>query len=69
MYVRNTVVLLQGLLPHYKKYDPERCHWLSGLLLKTIEQRSSKVSHIKQFLSDLEPDIRSYYEATKSVEP
>lgn len=67
--VRNTVVLLQGLLPHYKKYNPERCHWLSGLLLKTIEQRSKQGAHTKDFLSDLESDIRSYHEATKFVEP
>ena len=67
--VRNTVVLLQGLLPHYKKYNPERCHWLSGLLLKTIEQRSKQGAHTKDLFSDLEPDIRSYHEATKFVEP
>ena len=67
--VRNTVVLLQGLLPHYKKYNPERCHWLSGLLLKTIEQRGKQGAHTKELFSDLEPDIRSYHEATKFVEP
>ena len=68
MCVRNTVVLLQGLLPHYKTYNPERCHWLSGLLLKTIEQRNKQGSHDKEFLRDLELDIRSYYEATKANE-
>ena len=68
MCVRNTVVLLQGLLPHYKTYNPERCHWLSGLLLKTIEQRNKQGSHDKEFLRDLELDIRSYYEATKADE-
>lgn len=69
MYLHNTIVLLQGFLPHYKKYNPERCHWLSGLLLKTIKQRNKNAVHLKQFLGDLEPDIRSYYDATKSVEP
>lgn len=68
MCVRNTVVLLQGLLPHYKTYNPERCHWLSGLLLKTIEQRDKQGAFDKGFLRDLEPDIRSYYEATKANE-
>ena len=57
-----TIVLLQGILPHYQKYNPERCHWLSGVLLKAIENRHNNDSSE----NGLE-EIRQYYEATKSA--
>ena len=62
-----TIVLLQGILPHYQKYNPQRCHWLSDLLLKTIE-RWKKVYN-RESLNSLESEIRPYYEATKSTAP
>ena len=57
-----TIVLLQGILPHYQKYDPERCHWLSGVLLKAIENRRSD-----DFSENGLKEIRQYYESTKSA--
>jgi hypothetical protein len=57
-----TIVLLQGILPHYQQYDPQRCHWLSGVLLKAIENRHNNDSSE----NGLE-EIRQYYEATKSA--
>lgn len=62
-----TIVLLQGILPHYQKYNPQRCHWLSGLLLKTID-RWRKVYN-RESLSSLESEIRPYFEATTSTAP
>ena len=62
-----TIVLLQGILPHYQKYNPQRCHWLSGLLLKTID-RWRKVYN-RESLSSLESEIRPYFEATTSAAP
>jgi hypothetical protein len=62
-----TIVLLQGILPHYQKYNPQRCHWLSGLLLKTID-RWRKVYN-KESLSSLESEIRPFFEATTSTAP
>ncbi len=58
-----TIVLLQGILPHYQQYDPQRCHWLSGVLLKTIERRLNN-----EFSESSVKEIRQYYEATKSAE-
>lgn len=58
-----TIVLLQDLLPHYKKYNPERCHWLSGLLLKSLDRWKKQIGD--DSYKALEPDIRRYYEATK----
>ena len=57
-----TIVLLQGILPHYQQYDPKRCHWLSGVLLKAIENR-----HNKDYSEDGLKEIRQYYESTKSA--
>ena len=57
-----TIVLLQSILPHYQQYDPQRCHWLSGVLLKAIENRRSD-----DFSEDGLKEIRKYYEATKSA--
>ena len=57
-----TIVLLQSILPHYQQYDPQRCHWLSGVLLKAIENRRSD-----DFSEDGLKEIRQYYEATKSA--
>jgi hypothetical protein len=57
-----TIVLLQGILPHYQQYDPKRCHWLSGVLLKAIENR-----HNKDYSENGLKDIRQYYESTKSA--
>ena len=57
-----TIVLLQGILPHYQKYNPERCHWLSGVLLKAIENR-----HNNDYSENSLEEIRQYYESTKSV--
>lgn len=63
---RETVVLLQSILPHYQQYDPQRCHWLSGLLLKAIECR--KDFHNRFFFIEMDvEEIREYYEATKSA--
>ena len=62
-----TIVLLQGILPHYQKYNPQRCHWLSGLLLKTID--CWKKVYNRESLTSLESEIRPYYEATKSTAP
>ena len=57
-----TIVLLQSILPHYQQYDPQRCHWLSGVLLKAIENRRSD-----DFSEDGLKEIRQYYESTKSA--
>ena len=57
-----TIVLLQGILPHYQQYDPQRCHWLSGVLLKAIENRRSN-----DYSENCLKEIRQYYEATKSA--
>ena len=56
------IVLLQGILPYYQQYAPQRCHWLSGVLLKTIERRLSN-----DYSEDGVKEIRQYYEATKSA--
>ena len=58
-----TIVLLQGILPHYQQYAPQRCHWLSGVLLKTIERRLNN-----EFSESSVKEIRQYYETTKSAE-
>lgn len=57
-----TIVLLQGILPHYQQYDPQRCHWLSGVLLKAIENR-----HNKDYSENSLKELRQYYESTKSA--
>ncbi|MBO4673712.1 MAG: hypothetical protein J5616_05130 [Bacteroidaceae bacterium] len=57
-----TIVLLQGILPYYQQYDPQRCHWLSGVLLKAIERRRSK-----DYSENCLKELRQYYEATKSA--
>jgi len=57
-----TIVLLQGILPHYQQYDPQRCHWLSGVLLKAIENRRSN-----DYSENCLKELRQYYEATKSA--
>jgi hypothetical protein len=57
-----TIVLLQSILPHYQQYDPQRCHWLSGVLLKAIENR-----HNKDYSENGLKEIRQYYESTKSA--
>ena len=57
-----TIVLLQSILPHYQQYDPQRCHWLSGLLLKAIANR-----HSHDYSENGLKEIRQYYESTKSA--
>ena len=62
-----TIVLLQGLLPHYQKENPERCQWLSGLLLKAIDRW--KVVQIQERFASLKSEIRPYHKATTPTEP
>ena len=59
---RQTIVLLQSILPHYQQYAPQQCHWLSGVLIKSIERR-----HLKRYVSIKTDEIRQYYETTKSA--
>ena len=61
-YARNTIVLLQGILPYYQKHNPQRCHWLSGLLLQTLERW--KDDDEKEYWETCESEIRPFYEAT-----
>ncbi len=57
-----TIVLLQGILPHYQQYNPQRCHWLSGVLIKAIENRRNK-----DYSENSLKELRQYYESTKSA--
>ena len=62
-----TIVLLQGLLPHYQKENPERCQWLSGLLLKATDRW--KDVQIQERFASLKSEIRPYHKATTPTEP
>jgi len=67
-YAYDTIILLQGLLPYYQKHNPLRCHWLSGLLLKTAE-RWKQSSEDAEYWEKRESEIRPYHEATTPSEP
>lgn len=70
-YAYDTIILLQGILPYYQKHDSQRCHWLSGLLLKAIERWKEGSKDIGyrdvEYWEKRESEIRPYYEETKSV--